>query len=271
MHPTGQPDRPATQPESQFAGQPTIVTVWCVAAPFIVPGRHGGSVFLDKLATTPVSGKLLRLLALPFKAAYVLDEQVEQAYGCRQPVQLPAQVETFRWQQQITAARDCDEMLTLEADVVILGSSAGGWQQPELACRGLAVVIIEEGQLLRSQPLHRQTHRGDPQALSQLGSNRDHRQLHHPCTGGMQCGQYHDHQFRHLHAHAAVGAAALASRDWRPSPEQAMAPWFEGVEHAGVQQAPQRPSRPHRRPYRPGAAANGLLAAPAADAQRPGL
>ena len=79
--------------------------------------------FLDKLATTTVSGKLLRLLALPFKAAYVLDDQVEQATGCREPVQLPAQIETFRWQQQITAARDCEEDLTLEADVVILGLS----------------------------------------------------------------------------------------------------------------------------------------------------
>lgn len=84
---------------------------------------------------------------LPFKAAYVLDDQVAQATGCREPVQLPAQIETFRWQQQITAARDCEEDLTLEADVVILGSGAGGAAAAyELSCRGLAVVIIEEGE-----------------------------------------------------------------------------------------------------------------------------
>ncbi|MCG8392322.1 MAG: FAD-dependent oxidoreductase, partial [Pseudomonadales bacterium] len=109
------------------------------------PARQ--AAFISRLAHTPVSGKLLRLLALPFKAAYVLDEQVEQATGCRESVQLPAQVEHFRWQQQITAARDCDDDLTLEADVVVIGSGAGGAAAAyELACRGLAVVIVEEGE-----------------------------------------------------------------------------------------------------------------------------
>lgn len=102
--------------------------------------------FIDKLSRTPVSGKLLRVLCLPFKAAYLFDEQIAEATDCRPPVQVPAQLERFRWQQQISAARDCDEDQDLEADVVVIGSGAGGAAAAyELACRGLAVVILEEG------------------------------------------------------------------------------------------------------------------------------
>ena len=102
--------------------------------------------FISKLAGTPVSGKLLRLLALPFKAVYLLDEQTARATDCRPPVQVPAQLERFRWQQQICAASDCEEDQHLEADVVVVGSGAGGAAAAyELASRGLAVVILEEG------------------------------------------------------------------------------------------------------------------------------
>lgn len=105
--------------------------------------------FIDKLAGTPVSGKLLRVLCLPFKAVYLLDEAVAEATDCRPPVQVPAQIERFRWQQQICAAADCEEDQHLEADVVVIGSGAGGAAAAyELACRGLAVVILEEGEYL---------------------------------------------------------------------------------------------------------------------------
>ncbi|EKF74455.1 hypothetical protein A11A3_08540 [Alcanivorax hongdengensis A-11-3] len=109
-------------------------------------GHQARDTFIQQLSDTAISGKLLRLLSLPFKAAYVLDEQVEAATGCRPPVQLPAQIETFRWQQQITRATDCQQDMTLDADVVVIGSGAGGAAAAyELACRGLAVVIVEEG------------------------------------------------------------------------------------------------------------------------------
>ena len=118
--------------------------------------RHGGAfhragaerraAFIEGLTHRPLSGRLLRALCLPFKARYLLDERVEAAAGCRPPVQVPAQVEHFRWRQQITAARDCDEDLDLEADAVVIGSGAGGAAAAyELASRGLAVVIVEEG------------------------------------------------------------------------------------------------------------------------------
>ncbi|MZR61324.1 GMC family oxidoreductase [Alcanivorax sp. DP30] len=104
------------------------------------------SRFIEKLGRTPVSGKLLRVLCLPFKALYLLDEDTARATDCRPPVQVPAQLERFRWQQQICAAKDCPEDQRLEADVVVIGSGAGGAAAAyELACRGLAVVILEEG------------------------------------------------------------------------------------------------------------------------------
>lgn len=109
-------------------------------------GARQQSRFIEKLSHTPVSGKLLRLLCLPFKAIYLLDERTAEATDCRPPVQLPAQLERFRWQQQICAAGNCSDDQTLEADVVVIGSGAGGAAAAyELACRGLAVVILEEG------------------------------------------------------------------------------------------------------------------------------
>ena len=115
------------------------------------PFRKGSplqqSRFIQTLADTPVSGKLLRLLSLPFKMVYLQDDALADAVGCRPAVQLPAQLERFRWQQQITAASECSEDVELEADVVVIGSGAGGAAAAyELASRGLAVVILEEGQ-----------------------------------------------------------------------------------------------------------------------------
>src|SRR5690606_16230640 len=52
----------------------------------------------------------------------------------------------FRWQQQVTHASEQDGEHTIEADVVVIGTGAGGAAAAyELASRGLAVVIIEEG------------------------------------------------------------------------------------------------------------------------------
>jgi choline dehydrogenase-like flavoprotein len=102
---------------------------------------------LASLAGTLVSGHLLRALAAPFKAAWLLDEDTQRRVGNRPPVQVPKQVEQFRWQSQVTPARDLDEDTELEADVVVIGTGAGGAAAAyELASRGLAVVMIEEGE-----------------------------------------------------------------------------------------------------------------------------
>lgn len=217
--------------------------------------------FLDKLATTPVSGKLLRLLALPFKAAYVLDEQVEQATGCRQPVQLPAQVETFRWQQQITAARDCDEDMTLEADVVILGSGAGGAAAAyELACRGLAVVIIEEGQYYDRSHFTGKLTEVIPKLYRSWGATVATGNAIIPVPVGCNVGGTTT-----INSGTCMRTPPSVLQRWREQgleafTEQAMAPWFEGVERMlSVQQATTETVGPIGDLIDRGAAANGFL------------
>lgn len=102
---------------------------------------------LTELSDTLVSGRLLRALAAPFKAAWLLDEHTQQQVGHRSPIQVPTQIEQFRWQQQISHAQDLTEDEELEADVVVIGTGAGGAAAAyELASRGLAVVMIEEGE-----------------------------------------------------------------------------------------------------------------------------
>jgi choline dehydrogenase-like flavoprotein len=217
--------------------------------------------FLDKLATTPVSGKLLRLLALPFKAAYVLDEQVEQATGCRQPVQLPAQVETFRWQQQITSARDCDEDMTLEADVVILGSGAGGAAAAyELACRGLAVVIIEEGQYYDRSHFTGKLTEVIPKLYRSWGATVATGNAIIPVPVGCNVGGTTT-----INSGTCMRTPPSVLQRWREQgleafTEQAMAPWFEGVERMlSVQQATTETVGPIGDLIDRGAAANGFL------------
>ena len=217
--------------------------------------------FLDKLATTAVSGKLLRLLALPFKAAYVLDEQAEQATGCRQPVQLPAQVETFRWQQQITAARDCDEDMTLEADVVILGSGAGGAAAAyELACRGLAVVIIEEGQYYDRSHFTGKLTEVIPKLYRSWGATVATGNAIIPVPVGCNVGGTTT-----INSGTCMRTPSSVLQRWREQgleafTEQAMAPWFEGVERMlSVQQATTETVGPIGDLIDRGAAANGFL------------
>lgn len=102
--------------------------------------------FLRKLAPSLVGGSLLRAVSTPFKAAYVLDEDRQLRHGQRPRVEVPSQVETFRWQSQISSPEDFEEDEELEAEVVVIGTGAGGASAAyELASRGLAVVLLEEG------------------------------------------------------------------------------------------------------------------------------
>lgn len=101
---------------------------------------------IEALSATPISSLLLRALSLPFRAAYMLDEARAATVGVPR-VQVPAQTETFRWQQQVTHASALHGEQIIEADVVVVGTGAGGAAAAyELASRGLAVVMIEEGE-----------------------------------------------------------------------------------------------------------------------------
>lgn len=102
--------------------------------------------FLQQQQQSALSARLLQLLSLPFRAAYVLNESVQNGSGAHN-VRVPAELERQRWQQQVMTAAELDGFTELEADVVVIGTGAGGAAAAyELACQGLAVLMVEEGQ-----------------------------------------------------------------------------------------------------------------------------
>ena len=102
--------------------------------------------WLDSLAAHPVSGALLQALSAPARLRWLAEPRILARTGQRPDPAAPAQPEQPRWRQQIATPRDFPENETLEADVVVVGTGAGGaaaaW---ELASHGLAVLMIEEG------------------------------------------------------------------------------------------------------------------------------
>lgn len=103
--------------------------------------------FLAKQVDSKISGNLIRLLSTPFRAAYLLDEQNLKRVGSHNGLKVPAEVERERWQNQVSTVNDLELSQTFDADVVVIGTGAGGGAAAyELASRGLAVVILEEGE-----------------------------------------------------------------------------------------------------------------------------
>jgi len=92
------------------------------------------------------AGRLgLRALTTPIKLAHFDDPEIFRSLGCRYAIDPPT-VERPRWQSQITDARDLGDGETLECDVVVVGTGAGGAPVAQaLAERGHAVLLIEEG------------------------------------------------------------------------------------------------------------------------------
>ncbi len=113
---------------------------------FSAASREARSAFLAANARSPVAGNLLRALSLPFRTAYLLDEANLARMKSRNGVRVPASIEQARWRSQVSTAADMAQDEELECDVVVIGTGAGGAAAAlELAGRGLAVVMIEEG------------------------------------------------------------------------------------------------------------------------------
>ncbi|HTM20637.1 MAG TPA: FAD-dependent oxidoreductase, partial [Kofleriaceae bacterium] len=89
----------------------------------------------------------LRAMLMPIKGAHFDDPALFRALGCVYDFGKPAAEAKPRWmQERVHAGAGLSEDVELEVDAVVIGSGAGGAVVArELAERGHAVVILEEG------------------------------------------------------------------------------------------------------------------------------
>lgn len=117
--------------------------------------------FLETWSTSKlhVRRMLLRAIVSPIKVAHFDDPRAFEAVGCKSfhEYRLPVS-EPSRWTQQVVDGRALDEDLDLECEVVVVGTGAGGAACAyELASRGRAVVLLEEGDLHRRDTFNGRT------------------------------------------------------------------------------------------------------------------
>lgn len=95
---------------------------------------------------------LLRTILTPIKAAHFDDPKLFAHVGCghRGDEKKVRVDEAARWMEQVVNGKTTDEDLSLECEVVVVGTGAGGAACAyELASRGRAVLLIEEGEYHR--------------------------------------------------------------------------------------------------------------------------
>jgi choline dehydrogenase-like flavoprotein len=99
----------------------------------------------------------LRAIMSPLKAAHFDDATMFAQVGCASfhAAERSLKVaEPARWMRQVTDGRSVDDDLELECEVVVVGTGAGGAACAyELASRGRAVVLLEEGDYHRRDTL----------------------------------------------------------------------------------------------------------------------
>ncbi len=101
---------------------------------------------LGKLELAEATRLAVRGLLVLLKLSYTDDRQVYEALGCRFGVEPPKKLEAARWREQLIDGATLADGEELECDVVIAGTGAGGAPlADELASRGLAVLLVEEG------------------------------------------------------------------------------------------------------------------------------
>ncbi|MEJ7728103.1 MAG: GMC family oxidoreductase [Polyangiaceae bacterium] len=94
---------------------------------------------------------LLRAMLTPIKQLHFDRPEMFAHVGCRYERE-PARNEAPRWLGQVTDGRQVGEDLELECEVVVIGTGAGGAAAAyELASRGRAVLLLEEGDFHRRE------------------------------------------------------------------------------------------------------------------------
>ncbi|CBL47195.1 Hypothetical protein HDN1F_36120 [gamma proteobacterium HdN1] len=198
--------------------------------------------FLQQLGGSAFAGPLLHALTIPWRAAWVLDEQNQRGAGNRPSVRVPTELERQRWQQQITHVEDLEPLTELEADVVVIGTGAGGAAAAyELARAGCAVVILEEGNYYDRRDFTGKPSEMIPRLYRASGATLALGNAVIPvpvgrCVGGTTT----------INSGTCLRTPAATLRDWcaqglNSMSEEALAPWFEGVEEVlQVQRAERR-------------------------------
>ncbi len=101
---------------------------------------------LLRLAAGEASFWLVRAATMPIKIVQARGAAFRSALGVEAPAGLPLAREHHRWEERVIDARTLESDETLEVDVVVIGTGAGGAPMAKvLAERGHAVVMIEEG------------------------------------------------------------------------------------------------------------------------------
>ena len=130
--------------------------LWAVDASSLL--RHGRSLhhltsdertaLLEGWRTGDYARRLLvRALYAPLKVAHFNDPELYRKLGCVYGVTPPAATEKPRWMHERVRSPEELDGETLECDVVVIGTGAGGAVvAKELAERGVATVMIEEGE-----------------------------------------------------------------------------------------------------------------------------
>ncbi|MRG95946.1 GMC family oxidoreductase [Polyangium spumosum] len=89
--------------------------------------------------------EVLRVLLTPLKAMHFDRPEMFRHVGCRYELET-VRDENPRWLARVTDGRDVSADLDLECEVVVVGTGAGGAAAAyELASRGRAVLLLEEG------------------------------------------------------------------------------------------------------------------------------
>ena len=102
---------------------------------------------LDALSQSEATRLPVRGLVTPLKLAHFDSPRIYGALGCRYAVPPAATGERARWKEQLLDAADLPQGEALACDVVVVGTGAGGAPLAyELARRGHAVLLVEEGQ-----------------------------------------------------------------------------------------------------------------------------
>ena len=182
----------------------------------------------------------MRLLLVSLKIAYLADREVYDALGLRWEAPRVLQDEQPAWLEGIVPGSELDPCEDLECDVVVVGNGAGGGPvAATLAARGLGVLILEAGgHFTRSQfngrPIEAMARMYVRPPTGMLLGNALMPVPTGQTVGGsttVNSGTCFRTPDDVLHGWGeAYGLTAL-------SPE-AMAPWFEQVEHdIGVQLA----------------------------------